>query len=155
MNENNTKPVSTPIACAQRWSEDEDNRLLSTYKSSRRDSRADGLDLDDDAVWEHVSSVMSTRSAVQCLLRYMKLTTANRVSEIDCTVAADNKRDCDEKSPSTATTCSGSSRKKSKHCDYSDDWTEEENDRLAEVMLQYQDGCELYMHLSLFIQCTL
>jgi hypothetical protein len=82
MNENNTKPVSTPIACAQRWSEDEDNRLLSTYKSSRRDSRADGLDLDDDAVWEHVSSVMSTRSAVQCLLRYMKLTTANRVSEI-------------------------------------------------------------------------
>ncbi|KAL7503666.1 hypothetical protein ACHAXN_004031 [Cyclotella atomus] len=146
------KPASAPVHKMQTWSDREDRALQSTYEHYRKGSHNSdnsGIDLEDDGIWELVATAMATRSPVQCLLRYMKLTEANdrqanRISEINCTVTTeeDGKRDYDDfKSPSSASTCStGSPRKKFKDNDPSDDWTEEETERLEEVMLQYQDG---------------
>ena len=133
-----------------RWSEEEDRTLLSTYQNCRKDVQVVvDIDLEDDGIWEHVSSIMPSRTAVQCLLRYMKLTAAKRIPEIDCVAAMDenNKRDYDDQklSPSTASTCSasgssGNSRKKLKHDESYDDWTEEETERLEQIMLEYGDN---------------
>lgn len=133
-----------------RWSEEEDRTLLSTYQNCRKDVQVVvDIDLEDDGIWEHVSSIMPSRTAVQCLLRYMKLTAAKRIPEIDCVAAMDenNKRDYDDLklSPSTASTCSasgssGNSRKKLKHDESYDDWTEEETERLEQIMLEYGDN---------------
>ena len=143
-----SNPSERNAASASRilkWSEEEDTTLLTAYQNSRKDVDFHGIDLEDDAVWENVARMMPSRSAVQCLLRYMKLNSnaAKGISKIDCAAASDSKRDHDDfKSPSSASTSSGSSRKKSKHDDSADDWSDEETDRLAEVMLQYQDGSE-------------
>lgn len=132
-----------------RWSADEDIRLLSTYQNCRKVVQVVDIDLEDDVIWEHVSSIMPSRSAVQCLLRYMKLTAAKSITEIDCTAAINesNKRDYDDLklSPSTASTCSasgssGNSRKKLKHDESYDYWTEEETERLEQIMLEYGDN---------------
>lgn len=153
VNAASTETFQTPAA-TQRinpWSDEDDKTLLSTYQKYRGDANLSSgcIDFDNDKIWEHVASTMSSRSAVQCLLRYMKLTSNNRVSEIDCSATAvaavGGKRDYDDyKSPSSASTSSASSRKKSKPVDVSsDEWTEEETERLTEVMLMYQDGSEL------------
>jgi hypothetical protein len=140
----------------QTWSDREDRALQSTYEHYRKGCHKSAIDLDDDEIWELVATGMESRTPVQCLLRYMKLTQAfntdaktNRISEIDCTVATEEiggKRDYDDyKSPSSASTCStGSSRKRFKHNDSCGDWTEEETERLEEFMLQYQDGGEYF-----------
>lgn len=130
------------------WSKDEDEVLMSTCSERKKccgkhDVRSPVIDFEDDEIWEYVSSTLSSRSAVQCLLRYLQLTSPDVRLGIECTAVAESKRCNDDlKSPSSASTSSGSSRKKFKHDESCEDWTEEETDRLAEIMLQYQDCCE-------------
>ncbi|KAL3785912.1 hypothetical protein HJC23_008107 [Cyclotella cryptica] len=127
------------------WSKDEDEVLMSTFSERQKlcgnyDARTPEIDFADDEVWEHVSSKLSSRTAVQCLLRYLQLSSTVTRLRMECTAVAENKLGNDDlKSPSSASTSSGSSRKKRKHDESCDDWTEEETDRLAEIMLQYQD----------------
>lgn len=134
---------AAPTSVILKWTGEEDNRLLTSYEKFRNGADSHDIDFEDDAVWENVAGMVSSRSAVQCLLRYMKLNAIKGVPKIDCIAAADGKRCYDDlKSPSSASTSSGSTRKKLKHDDSADDWSDEETDRLAEVMLQYQDGSE-------------
>jgi hypothetical protein len=127
------------------WSEDEDKRLLSIYAAMKNSSggsrtQTSGIDFEDDEIWERVSYELSCRTAIQCLLRYIKLTETKIRSRVACTVVTDCKRVYEElKSPSSASS-SGSSRKKFKHDKMDNDWTEEETDRLEELMSKYQDS---------------
>ena len=115
------------------WTEEEDNKLISTYQNSQGESSTSEIDFEDDVVWDKVASALSPHSAVQCLLRYIKLTSATMK----------NKRDHDDViSPSLASFGSNSSQKKLKRVESCDDWTEKETEHLSEVMMQYQDKCE-------------